>query len=913
MSGPILTTKLYMPLPRPDQILRARLHKQLSEGLYRKLTLISAPAGFGKTTLLGGWISELHSGATSQEHQTQVAWVSLDAQDSDPTRFLTYVVAALQTIDPDLGSNVMERLHAPQSPPLEAMLTGLINQLATVAGTIVLVLDDFHLVDAKPINDCVAFLLEHLPPQMHVTLVTREDPPLPLARYRARSQLTEVRSDDLRFTPTEAADFLKQSMGLKLTETQIAALEQRTEGWIAGLQLAALSMQGRTDIAGFVQAFTGSHRFVLDYLIEEVLKHQTERVRQFLLQTSILEQLSGPLCDAVCSRQDGQMMLESLERANLFVVPLDDERRWYRYHHLFSEVLQLHLRTDHSDQVPVLHRRASAWYEQNCLQASAIHHAFAAQDPERAARLIELTWPAIFNGFQPATWLNWVRRLPEEIVRMRPVLCVGYAWTLLDCGELRGVDARLSDAERWLDAPAGAATSETAMVVVNDEEFQSLPSTIAMGRAYLAHANGDEDATAKYARQALDLLSPDEYYWRGIAAMFLGLAYQTGGDLNTAYQYFASSVASLHKAGHIHFQLISTMALADILVTQGRLRDAVRTYERSLQFVEAQGTHARHDEASLHVGLGELHFEQGDQARTVEHLQQAEDLAGHAWSPVAEARLYTLKARIAAAQGEFEAALDLLNQAKQVAGQAGRSDLHSLSALRIRVWLRQGRLARALAWVGERRLSADDDCSYRTESEQITLARVRIAEYGSGRAEQAIREAIDLLARLLQDAEAGGRDGSVIELLVLQALAYHAQDDIHAASRALMRALTMAQPQGYVRVFADEGRPMHTLLAECLTQGADPTYVTQLLAAISVAEEGDFAAPDANQLLVEPLSKRELEVLQLLDAGYTNQAVADELVIAVSTVKKHVNTIFGKLGVTSRSQAVSRARRLELL
>ncbi len=355
------------------------------------------------------------------------------------------------------------------------------------------------------------------------------------------------------------------------------------------------------------------------------------------------------------------------------------------------------------------------------------------------------------------------------------------------------------------------------------------------------------------------------------------------------------------------------MALADILVTQGRLRDAVRTYERSLQFVEAQGTHARHGEAILHVGLGELYFEQGDQARTEEHLQQAEDLAGHAWSPVAETRLYTLKARIEAGQGEFETALDLLNQAEQVADQAGRSDLHSLAALRTRVWLRQGRSAQALAWVRERRLSADDDCSYRTESEQITLARIRIAEYESGRAEQAIHEAIDLLARLLQEAEAGGRDGSVIELLVLQALAYHAQNDIHAASRALMRALAMAQPHGYVRVFADEGRPMHTLLAECLTQGADPTYVTQLLAAISVAEDGDFTAPDANQLLVEPLSKRELQVLQLLDAGYTNQAVADELVIAVSTVKKHVNNIFGKLGVTSRTQAVSHARKLELL
>jgi LuxR family maltose regulon positive regulatory protein len=571
------------------------------------------------------------------------------------------------------------------------------------------------------------------------------------------------------------------------------------------------------------------------------------------------------------------------------------------------------VRGEQPDQVAVLHRRASAWYEQNHLTADAIHHAFAAQDFACAARLIELSWPAIFNGFQPATWLGWVKELPEEIVRLRPVLSVGYAWTLLDCGELQGVEERLRDAERWLDEAAELATVETQMVVVNQEEFQSLPSTIAMGRAYLAHAIGDEDATAKYARKALDILPPEEYYWRGIAAMFLGLAHQNSGDLEAAYQYFAGSVASLHKAGHIHFQLVGIVALADILVTQGRLREAVRTYTRALQFVEAQGTHARQDAASLHVGLGELTFEQGDWALAQEHLQSGKQLAEDALPPAIEARLYTIEARIKAVEGHLDDALELLHQAEQLSDRPQRSDLRPLAGLRTQIWLRQGRLAEALTWVRERGLSTDEECSYRTEFDALTLARVRIAEYESDGAEQAMGEALDLLARLLHNAEAGGRVGSVIEILVTQALAHHAQNDNPAATQALMRALTLAQPQGYMRLFADEGPPMQALLAECLTRGADPVYVTQLLAAIAQTTDSASTAPGANQLLVEPLSKRELEVLRLLDAGYTNQAVADELVIAVSTVKKHVNNIFGKLGVASRTQAVSRARTLELL
>ena len=443
MSTPILATKLYIPPPRPKVVLRPRLIERLNEGLFRrKLTLISAPAGFGKTTLVSEWVAGC---------ERPVAWLSLDEGDNDPTRFLTYLVAALQTIAAKIGAGVLAVLQSPQPPPIESILTALLNEIATIPDHFILVLDDYHVIDSKPIDHALTFLLEHLPPQMHLVITTREDPQLPLARLRARGQLTELRAADLRFTPAEAADFLNQVMGLNLSAEDIAALETRTEGWIAGLQLAALSMQGREDIASFIQAFTGSHRFVLDYLVEEVLQHQPEHIRSFLLQTAILDRFCAPLCNAVTEREDGKEMLDVLERSNLFLIPLDDQRQWYRYHHLFADVLQAHLMEAQPDQVSSLHQRASAWYERNGLRSDAIRHALAAQDFERAAGLIELAWPADEGSIQITTWLGWVKTLPDELVHTRPVLNVWYAYALLGSGEMEAAEARLKDAERWLE------------------------------------------------------------------------------------------------------------------------------------------------------------------------------------------------------------------------------------------------------------------------------------------------------------------------------------------------------------------------------------------------------------------------------------------------------------------------------
>ena len=537
MSTPILATKLHIPRPRTNVVLRLRLIERLNEGLHRKLTLISAPAGFGKTTLVSTWLADC---------DRAVAWLSLDEGDNDSIRFLTYLIAAMQTIAPTIGDGVLAVLQSPQAPPIEPVLTALLNEISTVPDAFVLVLDDYHVIDTTPVDHALTFLLEHLPPPMHLVITTRADPQLPLARLRVRDQLTELRAAELRFTPVEAAEFLGTVMDLDLSAEDVVALERRTEGWIAGLQLAALSMRGHQDIPGFIREFAGDHRYIVDYLVEEVLERQPERVRSFLLQTAILDRLNGSLCDAVTSQEEGSERLVALERGNFFVVPLDDQRRWYRYHHLFADVLYAHLIAEQPDQVAMLHQRASVWYEQNDLLSNAIRHVLAARDFERAATLIERAVPAMSRSREEATLLGWLQALPEELFYSRPVLSVRYAGTLLQTGHLEGVEARLRDAERWLDpmTTLGERTDAVSAerVVVNEADFRGLPGWIAVYRAGIALAMGNVTDTVTYARQVLDLVPEDDHHRRGSAAGLLGLAYWTIGDL----EFRASIVCGLY-------------------------------------------------------------------------------------------------------------------------------------------------------------------------------------------------------------------------------------------------------------------------------------------------------------------------------------------------------------------------------
>ncbi|MGB3634193.1 MAG: LuxR C-terminal-related transcriptional regulator, partial [Rubrobacteraceae bacterium] len=803
----------------------------------------------------------------------------------------------------------------------------LINEIITVEDAFILVLDDYHVIDAKPVDDALAFLLDHLPPRMHLVIATREDPHLPLARLRARGQLTELRAVDLRFTPDEAAEFLKGVMGLDLSAEDIAALETRTEGWIAGLQLAALSMRGREDVSGFIRAFAGDNRYIVDYLVEEVLQQQPECIRSFLLQTSILDRLSGPLCDVVTGQEDGRVMLEAVERGNLFVVPLDDERRWYRYHHLFADVLQAHLMVEQPGQVSTLHRRASEWYEQYGLPAEAIRHALAAEDFERAAGLVELAWPAMDRSLQSATWLGWVKALPDELVRARPVLSVGYAWALLDGGELEAGEARLRDAERWLDTtadrsgrphdPSGAPSAE--MVVVDEEQFRSLPATIATARAAHAQALGDVISTADHARRALDLLPEGAYFERGAAAALLGVASWASGDLEAAQRSFADFMANMRMAGNILAVTGGTFVLADIRMAQGRLHEAVRTYQQSLQLAEQQGEPVLRGTADLYLGLGELQCEQGDLEAAREHLLTSKELGEHATLPGLQYRSCVAMARIKEARGDLDGALDLLHEAeRQYISRGPVSDVRPVAALKTRVWVAQGRLTEALGWACERGLSAHDELSYLREFDYITLARVLLARYKSERADRYIQEAMRLLERLLRAAEEGGRMGSVIEILVLQALAHEAQGNTPPALAPLERALTLAEPEVYVRIFVDEGRPMAQLLSETATHGIMLGYVGRLLSAFESEEhksEDESHLPPVlpAQSLVEPLSHRELEVLRLIAQGLSNREISERLFLALSTVKGHNRIIFSKLMVQNRTEAVACARELGLL
>ncbi len=763
--------------------------------------------------------------------------------------------------------------------------------------------------------------------------------------------MTELRAADLRFTPDEAAQFLNQSMGLALSAEEIAALETRTEGWIAGLQMAALSMQGRADTAGFIQAFTGSHRFVLDYLAEEVLQRQPDPVRRFLLQTAILDRLCGPLCDTVTGRDDGKRMIETLERDDLFVIPLDEQRQWYRYHRLFAEVLQAHSMEKGPEEVLILHRRASEWYEVNDQPVDAIHHALAAADFERVANLAELASLAMHRShFLSAALLDWLGAIPNELIRARPVLSVGYAWELLNRGELEAADARLRDAEWWLDPmsdlmsdaptllPAGTSAEAEApapeMVVIDEEEYRSLPAEVASARSYYALALGDVPGTIGYARQALELFAEDDYIRRGPAASILGLAYWTTGDLEDAYQALAHGMANFRMVGHMAFALAGTYGLADIRIAQGRLHDAIRTYEQALQLAlsaanEAgvltteQGEPVIQGTTELYWGLSELYREQGNMQAATAHLQSSEALGKQAALSTLPYRMCLAQARTKKAQGDLDGALDLLDEAARLYVRGPVPDVRPIAALKAAVWIAQGRMAEALGWARSRGLAVEDNLSYLREFEHMTLARILIAQSKSNRETQTIYDAIRLLERLLQAAEAGERMGSVIEILLLQAFAHKAHDDMPGALAALERALTLAEPEGYVQLFVDEGPPMAILLQAAAEQDIAPGYVRRLLAAFG---QGEDKAPATQQLLteqtpttaapvpaIEPLSERELDVLRLLRTELSGPEIARELMISLNTMRTHSKNIYSKIGVNSRQAAVRRAAELTLL
>ncbi len=907
MSDTLLLTKFFVPLPRPNLVLRSRLIEHLNEGIHGKLCLVSAPAGFGKTTLVAEWVSAC---------EQPVAWLSLDEGDKDPIRFLTYLVAALQTILPKVGEGAAGLLQSPQPPAIESILTSLLNEISSVPDHFVLVLDDYHAIDARPVDELLTFLVEHLPARMHVLIATREDPPLPLARLRARGQLTELRAADLRFTPAEASDFLNQVMSLNLTMEDISALETRTEGWIAGLQLAALamhSMQGREEPSNFIQAFTGSHHFVLDYLVEEVLQQQPEEIQTFLLRTSILDRMCGSLCDAVLGHTSasGQETLETLERANLFIIPLDSERRWYRYHHLFGDLLRQRL--GKPVEFADLNLRASQWYEQNNDLGAAFQHAIASENFSRAVTLAEDAWEKMDESFQMAAWLGWVGKLPEEIIRVSPRLCTLLGRALTDEGQLEASELRLQDAERTLDSVAKA----------NETQYNSLRAMIALVRAGNAQVVGDLTKTVKYAELALQLIPKDDFVLRAQAEVTLEFTHWTMGDLAGARTAMGNWMSSMQKAGNFVFVVASAFAVADIQIEQGQLREALTTYQHSIQLAAEHGKEAELVTAHHHLGLAMLYHEFGEDGVAAEYLQKAKTLGEQTTLVDWPYRWCQAQAQLEEDAGNLDAALVLLDEARRVYVRNPVPNIRPVDSLMARIHLKQGRLSMAQEWMHKQGLSVEDEVSYLQEFEFLTLVRLLIAEYSRNKAEQSLLEALNLLDRLLINAESQGRMGNVLASLITQALVHQAQGNLALALLPLERVLVLSQPEGYFRIFLNEGEPMRLLLLAFRSKIEEQLrwqdyrlhgFLNTLLTAFVRHEVmSQSSTTKQKSEIIESLSERELEVLRLIAQGLSNREISQRLFLAMSTVKGHNLKIFAKLQAQNRTEAVARARELGLI
>ncbi len=899
-----------MPVRRPGAVPRRRLVDRLVTASRLPLTVLSAPAGFGKTTLLTEWL------AGTAAEGTAVAWLSLDRRDNDPVLFWTYLVSALQAAVPGLGDSALGLL-VPSSRSTDAALAALLNDVEGLPDDVVLALDDYHLIDAPEIHAGMAFVLEHQPSQLHLILATRVDPPLPVAQLRARGRLAELRAGDLRFRPEEAAAYLNGAMVLGLSEQDVATLGERTEGWIAALQLAALSLQGREEAGAFIAEFAGDDHYIVDYLAEEVLGRQTGEVRDFLLRTSILDGLSGPLCDAVTSQAGGRAMLVALERANLFLVPLDDRRQWYRYHHLFADVLHAHLLDERPGEVAGLHQRASAWYSAHDDVSRAIDHALAGGDAGRAADLMELAMPVMRRQRREAELARWIRALPEDVLRTRPVLDVAFVGALVQALTFDTAGERLDRVEAAVRSPDGSWPEQPPahLVVVDGDHYRSLPAHVAMYRAALALAHGDLDGTISHARDALALAPAADPLARAAAGALAGLASWATGDLSGAHAAYTESVAGLTSAGFLADVLGCTITLGDLRRTQGRLTTAVRTYQAALELaVSPPGAEPLRGTADMHVGLAGVLLERNDLAGAREQLAVSQRLGEHNGLPQNAYRWRVVLARLRAAEGDLDGALALLEEAERVYVGDFAPDVQPVAATRARLRIRRAELAHAQDWALERRLSAEDlsaedDLSYLREYEHLTLARLLIARCRAEPASSGIGTVLALLGRLLVAAESGGRAASVLEVLVLQAAAHQAGGDLAAALAALRRAVTLAEPEGYVRLFLDEGPPMVGLLKALQKQPDAPGYLRSLL-----ASTGTVAAQAPGvQRLVEPLSVRELEVLRLLGGDLGGPDIARHLSVSLNTVRTHTKNIYAKLGVSDRRAAVRRARELRLI
>jgi LuxR family maltose regulon positive regulatory protein len=896
-------------LPVPSSVIsRPRLVELLDKSVNCKLTLVAAQAGFGKTTLLCDWI---------HKRTIPTSWFSVESSDSDPLQFLTYLIASLQNIDKNIGRTALDLLRSPELPPLPSILTVIINSMASVPKDFVLVLDDYHLVDTRPINTILTFLLDHLPPQMHIILSTRSDPPLPLSRLRSQNQMLEIRATDLSFIREETVQFIQKNLSVDLTVDEISLLEAKTEGWITGLQLAVLSMQGREDAAQLIKKFKGDNRYIADYLMEEVLNGQPDHIKNFLLHTSILDRLYGPLCDAVTGQKDSYQILIDLEKANLFIYSLDSEQKWFRYHRLFSDLLLQRLRHTQSEMVSELHRKAGDWHLRNSFKDEAVSHALAAQDFDKASNLIEdIAEPMWERGVQ-AKLLRWFTSLPVGMVSAKPMLSILQARAQVMSGEPQSAELTLQKAEQALETACG----EVFEMLPDGTSFHreldrdELCGKIATVRAILGMYQGHVERTTQQGRKALELLPKEEMVWRGVAASTLGMAqgWAGTGDLIKAKQAFAEARDISEAAGNDSFYLFASLGLEAIGIYEGRLKEALKAFRKLESFVEEKRMAETGYASSIQTIIGSLLFEMNEAEEGRRLVEEGTKRAEKAYDRVMlEANRLNL-VRVLFSQGEFQEAQEIVERIEQdlMDFEIPPWMKHRTSALRARLYLATKNREEANRWVEESGLSIKAKITHRREAEFLALARILLDQ-------NRLDEADFLLERLIANAETGNRVLVVIEALLIRAQVFDDRGDTSEALNALSEALALAEQGGFVRAFIDEGPSLKDLLLKIQddsTKERKPayakfssSYVKKLLLAFEAEKP-----PQRIKFREESLSEREVEVLQLIAAGFSNKEIADKLFISLNTVRTHTKNINSKLEVHSRTQAVARAKELGLL